>query len=114
MLADVAAFASQLGLATGGGSEFDDFAPQKAKQSISTKRKKADNDDDAAAPKEKPKRSREDDGSGKQAKPKVKGKGQQQEQQDAKQQKRQGDEAAAINKGREWNFGVGPRPGKLL
>ena len=52
LLADVAKFASSLGLAAGGGGDFDDFAPQKAKQSIAGKRKMPDADLKPAAAKQ--------------------------------------------------------------
>ena len=99
--ADVRQFASSLGLVSGGGGDnaFDDFAPQKAKMPI----KKA-----PAARKDKQKaekgggKKRGDDAPapvGDAAKDRAGG------------GKKDGD---GKTKSREWNFGVGPRPGIMI
>ena len=98
--ADVLKFASSLGLVSGGGggdNAFDDFAPQKAKQPIKkpadwkkagTKgggEKKKKDQDEAPAPVG----------------------------DSAKVRSATKEEGEGKTKGREWNFGVGPRPGIL-
>eukprot|EP00798_Chlamydomonas_sp_ICE-L_P018712 gene18712-25235_t len=91
---DVAAFASQLGLASGGGgSEFDDFAPEMANKSIASEKKAKRTAKAAASGKTLP----DGEKTSRAAKP--------DERQSA------GDKPAAKAPGREWNVGVGPRPG---
>lgn len=116
--AEVAAFASQLGLGGGGGGggadhAFEDFAPQQARQQLgaASKRKAsaaaADGDVDepgaepAAAPAAKKRRGKPPGAAA--------GVGQQAEQPFVPPVS---DAMAAAIREREWNAGVGPRPGK--
>ncbi|KXZ46949.1 hypothetical protein GPECTOR_39g443 [Gonium pectorale] len=142
LMNDVKAFASQLGLATGGGSlddAFSDFAPSKAKQSIApgakpNKRQRLN--DDAEMPAGPGKQARKQPpakgGEGHAAQQPAKAKqqhaqkGQSVKPGDKKQAgsggpKRAGSDGGGMAeeaksddalKARDWNFGVGPRPGE--
>ncbi len=118
--AEVQAFASQLGLAAAGGSHagFDDsdFRPEAAKKKIGDSK-----------PKQNAAKEQQQQGTKRSKQPA----GQDQQQQPAKRQKQQQgvlgkhlaaqakQQAAAAakqeeRKGRDWNVGVGPRPGTCL
>ena len=103
---DVKKFAAKLGFGTaaGGDNAFDDFAPEKAKKRIVQSKPSAK---DAT----KVKKKSGDDGIGK---------GKSKKRDDANDDVAHGDaeddgaDAAGTTKvkGRDWNFGVGPRPGE--
>ncbi|KAL6757303.1 CBF/Mak21 family-domain-containing protein [Haematococcus lacustris] len=94
LLKEVAAYASELGLGTGVGiaDAFDDFAPHKAKQPLSTAAKVKLSESERKPVAETAA------GGGKQS----------------SQQARNVSPPAEVNQApeREWNFGVGPRPGE--
>lgn len=120
---DVQAFASQLGLASGSGGSnaFDDFAPDKAKQRVNKDAPKPSGPKPQAPAADKQqgnhnnKRGRDQrDGSQGQGHQHGKPGGRQ-----AAQHSTAGGWSAADKqakdkdtKGRDWNFGVGPRPGE--
>lgn len=125
LLADVKAFASQLGFAGSSGGDFSDFAPEVANKSIAAKpaanvNKAADvKKGNEAAHNKQGKQNDNKSQQGQQGHNKHQ-KPQQQNQHQGSQQnnQRQQDGKAQQNnvdprvKSREWNFGVGPRPGE--
>ena len=101
---DVKSFAAKLGFgsaAVGGDSAFDDFAPEKAKNRI-------------ARPKATTKDVGKDVKLKRHSKPESSSKGESKKKGDHRSDAEEDDgdgEKAVGTKGRDWNFGVGPRPG---
>mmetsp|Transcript_8714 Transcript_8714/g.18540 ORF Transcript_8714/g.18540 Transcript_8714/m.18540 type:complete len:1163 (-) Transcript_8714:938-4426(-) len=119
--ADVKAFASQLGLSSAGaGGSFDDFAPSKAKLPIGSnakpaakeaKKQKLTHDKDSKEKSNSGRRHETQQG-GRAGHHKHAHKGNQGSEQRNQQFKGQQQHEDPRVKSREWNFGVGPRPGE--